>query len=84
MNETPKSKWAGQPELRISISSVYLLRSLIELFDIPAQTDITPFVEGYLFKRNFVGNIPFLYNGVTASRLDRKYGYASLGVNFHY
>ncbi|MEQ1312722.1 hypothetical protein [Acinetobacter sp. XH1639] len=53
-------------------------------FSYDVTPNITPFVEGYLFKRNFVGNIPFLYNGVTASRLDRKYGYASLGVNFHY
>lgn len=40
------------------------------------------FVASQLFKNNFVGTIPFLYNSVTASRLDRKYGYASFGVRF--
>ncbi len=32
-----------------------------------------------VFQRNFVGDIPFLYNGVTASRLDKRYGLASVG-----
>ena len=40
------------------------------------------FVAGQAFKNNFIGTIPFLYNAVTASRLDRKYGYASFGVRF--
>ena len=40
------------------------------------------FVAGQAFKNNFIGTIPFLYNSVTASRLDRKYGYASFGVRF--
>ncbi len=40
------------------------------------------FVAGQVFKNNFIGIIPFLYNSVTASRLDRKYGYASFGVRF--
>lgn len=31
---------------------------------------------------NFVGTIPFLYNASTAGRLDRTYGYASIGVRF--
>lgn len=48
--------------------------------------DISPrvstFVQGQLFKNNFVGKIPFLYNGITASRLDKKYGIASLGIQF--
>ncbi len=45
--------------------------------------NITPFFEAQYFVRNFVGTIPFLYNGVTASRLDRAYGLATLGVQFH-
>lgn len=31
---------------------------------------------------NFVGTIPFLYNTAAAGRLDRAYGYASIGVRF--
>ena len=44
---------------------------------------ITAFVQGELYQHNFVGHIPFLYNGVTASRLDRRYGLASLGLKLH-
>ena len=36
-----------------------------------------------VFQRNFVGDIPFLYNGVTASRLDKRYGLASVGITLH-
>lgn len=43
---------------------------------------ISTFIQGELYKHNLVGKIPFLYNGVTASRLDKKYGIASLGLNF--
>ncbi len=49
--------------------------------------DLTPrmsaFVQGEIYQHNFVGHIPFLYNGVTASRLDRRYGLASLGLKLH-
>ena len=41
---------------------------------------VSLFAATQAFKNNFVGTIPFLYNSVTASRLDRKYGYVSLGV----
>lgn len=41
---------------------------------------ITGFVQGDMYQNNFVGYIPFLYNGVTASRLDKRYGLASLGI----
>lgn len=44
---------------------------------------LTGFFQGELYQHNFTGNIPFLYNGVTASRLDRRYGLASLGITFH-
>lgn len=48
--------------------------------------DVTPkistFMKGEFYQHNFVGNIPFLYNGVTASRLDRRYGLATLGLTF--
>lgn len=42
---------------------------------------ITGFVQGEIYENNFVGYVPFLYNGVTASRLDKRYGLASLGLN---
>ena len=49
--------------------------------------DVTPqikaFVRGELYQRNLIGYVPFLYNGVTASRLDKRYGLASFGVQFH-
>lgn len=40
------------------------------------------FMQGQAFKYNFVGTIPFLYNAVTASRLDRYYGFTSIGLRF--
>ncbi len=40
------------------------------------------FLQGQAFKSNFVGTIPFLYNTMTASRLDRYYGITSLGLRF--
>ena len=50
--------------------------------------DLTPrmtaFVQGELYQHNFIGQIPFLYNGTTASRLDRRYGVASLGLRLHH
>ena len=50
--------------------------------------DVTPrmtaFVQGELYQHNFIGQIPFLYNGTTASRLDRRYGLASLGLRLHH
>ena len=45
---------------------------------------ITGFLQGELYQRNFVGQIPFLYNSITADRLDKRYGLASLGVQFHH
>lgn len=49
--------------------------------------DFTPkmsaFVQGELYQHNFVGHIPFLYNGTTASRLERRYGLASLGLRLY-
>ncbi len=44
---------------------------------------ITGFLKGEMYQHNFVGQIPFLYNGITASRLDKRYGIASIGLNFH-
>ena len=43
---------------------------------------ISSFLQGEIYKNNFVGHIPFLYNGLTASRLDKKYGIASVGLQF--
>lgn len=42
----------------------------------------TAFIQGELYQNNFVGDIPFLYNGLTAPRLEKRYGLASLGINF--
>ncbi len=51
---------------------------------VPIHYDFSPhvtgFIEGQVFQRNF-GDIPFLYNGVTASRLDKRYGLASVGMH---
>lgn len=44
---------------------------------------VTAFIKGELYQRNLIGYVPFLYNGVTASRLDKRYGLASLGIEFH-
>ena len=43
----------------------------------------TAFVRGEIYQHNLIGYVPFLYNGVTASRLDKRYGLASLGIQFH-
>lgn len=45
---------------------------------------ITGFLQGELYQHNFVGQIPFLYNSITADRLDKRYGLASLGVQLHH
>ncbi|OGB60165.1 MAG: hypothetical protein A2496_12510 [Burkholderiales bacterium RIFOXYC12_FULL_60_6] len=46
---------------------------------------ITPhvalFVRGQAMSNQFVGEIPFIYNSVTASKFNRKYGLVSFGVN---
>ena len=44
---------------------------------------LSAFLQGELYQHNFIGQIPFLYNGVTASYLDKRYGIASIGLNFH-
>lgn len=46
------------------------------------RPQMTAFIKGEMYQHNFVGQIPFLYNGVTASRLDKRYGLASIGLNF--
>lgn len=48
------------------------------------QPNLTAYVDGQLFQKNFIGSIPFVYNGVTASRLDRRYGLASLGLKWRH
>jgi len=44
---------------------------------------LTGYLQGQLFQNNLVGYVPFLYNGVTASRLDKRYGLASIGIQYH-
>lgn len=48
------------------------------------RPELTVYADGQLFQKNFIGTIPFIYNGVTASRLDRRYGLASLGVKWRH
>ena len=44
---------------------------------------LTAYLQGEIYQRNLIGQVPFLYNGVTASRLDKRYGLASIGLKFH-
>lgn len=44
---------------------------------------VSAFLQGEIYQHNLVGYVPFLYNGVTASRLDKRYGLASIGLQFH-
>jgi len=39
------------------------------------------FVRGQAMSHQFVGEIPFIYNGATASKFDRRYGLVTFGVN---
>lgn len=41
---------------------------------------LTAFVRGTAWQRQLMGEVPFLYNAVTAKRSDRRYGVASVGV----
>ena len=43
---------------------------------------LTAYLQGQIFQNNLIGYVPFLYNGVTASRLDKRYGLASIGVQY--
>ena len=54
--------------------------SLGAKFSYDIHPKITPFFKAELYQNNFVGQIPFLYNGITASRLNKRYGLASFGV----
>lgn len=42
------------------------------------------FIRGQVMSNQFVGEIPFAYNSITASKFSRQYGFASVGVNFIY
>lgn len=44
---------------------------------------VTAYIQAQLFQHNLIGYVPFLYNGVTASRLDKRYGLASIGLTLH-
>lgn len=44
---------------------------------------LTGYIQGEMYQHNLIGQVPFLYNGVTASRLDKRYGLASLGIKLH-
>lgn len=42
---------------------------------------LTGFVRGSAWQRQLMGEVPFLYNGVTARRSDRRYGVVTVGVS---
>ncbi|MGO4326331.1 MULTISPECIES: hypothetical protein [unclassified Cupriavidus] len=42
--------------------------------------NVEVFLRGQASLHNFVGTIPFLYNAATAGKLDRYYGYGSIGL----
>ncbi|PCJ18017.1 MAG: hypothetical protein COB02_11860 [Candidatus Cloacimonadota bacterium] len=42
------------------------------------------FLSAKYLKNNFVGEHPFLYNKLSASRFDKKYGYLGVGYTFKY
>ncbi|WP_454726768.1 MULTISPECIES: hypothetical protein [Cupriavidus] len=44
--------------------------------------NVEVFLRGQASLHNFVGTIPFLYNAATSSKLDRYYGYGSIGIRF--
>lgn len=43
---------------------------------------VEAFLRGQASRYNFVGTVPFLYNAAMAGRLDRYYGYASIGIRY--
>lgn len=51
-------------------------------FSYDISPNISAYLQGQLFQHNLIGYIPFLYNGVTAARLDKRYGLASFGIQF--
>lgn len=44
--------------------------------------NVEVFLRGQASLHNFVGTIPLLYNGATAGKMDRYYGYGSVGIRF--
>jgi len=44
--------------------------------------NVEVFLRGQASLHNFVGTIPFLYNAATAGKMDRYYGYGSIGIRF--
>ncbi|MBP0640021.1 hypothetical protein [Cupriavidus sp. AcVe19-6a] len=40
------------------------------------------FLRGQASLHNFVGTVPFLYNAATAGKMDKYYGYGSIGLRF--
>jgi len=44
--------------------------------------NVDVFLRGQASLHNFVGTIPFLYNTATAGKMDRYYGYGSVGIRF--
>ncbi|OTG72727.1 hypothetical protein B9T26_09615 [Acinetobacter sp. ANC 4169] len=57
--------------------------SLGAKFSYHFTSHVTAFIKGELYQHNFVGHIPFLYNAVTASHLDQRYGIATLGLTIY-
>ena len=51
-------------------------------FSYDFSPNMSVYLQGQLFQHNLIGYVPFLYNGITASRLDKRYGLASFGIQF--
>lgn len=51
-------------------------------FSYDFSTKVTAYLRGEIYQHNLIGYVPFLYNGVTASRLDKRYGLASIGIEY--
>lgn len=78
--------WRKEIDDRISnfgSKAIHYNQSLGLKLDYAFTPHLSAFLQGELYQHNFIGQIPFLYNGVTASRLDKRYGLASIGLTLH-
>lgn len=64
------------------LSGVYDDASISAMLEVAYRFNprFTAFVRGTAWQRQLMGEVPFLYNAVTAKRSDRRYGAASVGV----
>ena len=66
-----------------SLSGTYQSDSLSAALEVGYRftPTLTGFVRGTAWQHQLMGEIPFLYNAVTAKRSDRRYGVVSVGLN---